>query len=303
MASLGKHRGHGWALAWSYMAHTGDARCLAFVPENTSVQHCFITEICAYLLALPYNSEHLRQGSQVITVPHILVVDDDEELLALIKKFLERYDYSVEVAGSGSQMDTAMANRNFDALILDVMLPGEDGLSLCKRVRAASSSLPIIMLTAVTETTDRIVGLELGADDYMAKPFDARELLARIRALLRRSTLQHAAADHHPCLRFGSWHLDLAKRELRSSDMTLVPLSSGEFELLLAFLEHPQRLLTREQLIDYARGSATDVFDRSIDVQISRIRRKIETDTRNPEVIRTVRNAGYIFTMPVERTL
>jgi two-component system OmpR family response regulator len=285
------------------MAHTGDATCLAFVPENTSVQHCFITEICAYLLVLPYNSEHLRQGSQVIAVPHILVVDDDEELLALIKKFLERYDYSVEVAGSGSQMDTAMASRNFDALILDVMLPGEDGLSLCKRVRAASSSLSIIMLTAVTETTDRIVGLELGADDYLAKPFDARELLARIRALLRRSTLQHAAADHHPCLRFGSWHLDLAKRELRSSDMTLVPLSSGEFELLLAFLEHPQRLLTREQLIDYARGSATDVFDRSIDVQISRIRRKIETDTRNPEVIRTVRNAGYIFTMPVERTL
>lgn len=277
--------------------------CLAFVPKNASAQHCFIAEICAYLPALPYNSEHTRQGSQVIAVHHILVVDDDEELLALIKKFLERYDYSVEVAGSGSQMDTAMASRSFDALILDVMLPGEDGLSLCKRVRAASSSLPIIMLTAVTETTDRIVGLELGADDYLAKPFDARELLARIRALLRRSTLQHIAADHHPYLRFGSWHLDLAKRELRSSDMTLVPLSSGEFELLLAFLEHPQRLLTREQLIDYARGSATDVFDRSIDVQISRIRRKIETDTRNPEVIRTVRNAGYIFTMPVERIL
>ena len=234
-------------------------------------------------------------------MPHILVVDDDEELLTLIKKFLERYDYNVEVAGSGSQMDSAMAGRDFDALILDVMLPGEDGLSLCKRVRAASRSLPIIMLTAVTETTDRIVGLELGADDYLAKPFDARELLARIRALLRRSALQHAAADHHPCLQFGSWRLDLAKRELRSSDMTLVPLSSGEFELLLAFLEHPQRLLTREQLIDYARGSATDVFDRSIDVQISRIRRKIETDTRNPEMIRTVRNAGYIFTTPVER--
>nr|WP_221440276.1 response regulator [Rhodanobacter sp. MP1X3] len=240
------------------------------------------------------------RGSKVIAVPNILVVDDDEELLALIKKFLERYDYKVEVAGSGSQMDTAMASRDFDALILDVMLPGEDGFSLCKRVRAASSSLPIIMLTAVTETTDRIVGLELGADDYLAKPFDARELLARIRALLRRATLRQTSADHHPGLLFGSWRLDLAKRELRSSDMTLVPLSSGEFELLLAFLEHPQRLLTREQLIDYARGSAHEVFDRSIDVQISRIRRKIETDTRNPEMIRTVRNAGYIFTMPVE---
>jgi two-component system OmpR family response regulator len=238
----------------------------------------------------------------VIAVPNILVVDDDEELLALIKKFLERYDYTVEGAVSGTQMDAAMANKTYDALILDVMLPGEDGLSLCKRVRAASSSLPIIMLTAVTETTDRIVGLELGADDYLAKPFDARELLARIRALLRRAT-QHRTApvDPRPSLLFGEWRLDLAKRELRSFDMTLVPLSSGEFELLLAFLEHPQRLLTREQLIDYARGSAHDVFDRSIDVQISRIRRKIETDTRNPEMIRTVRNAGYIFTVPVER--
>lgn len=240
--------------------------------------------------------------NKVRGVPNILVVDDDEELLALLKKFLERYDYIVDVAGSGSEMDVHMAGREFDVLILDVMLPGEDGLSLCKRVRAASSSLPIIMLTAVTETTDRIVGLELGADDYLAKPFDARELLARIRALLRRSTQQQSStSEHHPKLAFGNWRLDLARRELRSQDMTLVPLSSGEFELLLAFLEHPQRLLTREQLIDYARGSTHDVFDRSIDVQISRIRRKIETNTRSPEMIRTVRNAGYIFTVPVER--
>jgi two-component system OmpR family response regulator len=249
---------------------------------------------------LPYKSVHQIRGSKVTTVPNILVVDDDEELLLLIKRFLERYDYNVEVAGSGAQMDAAMARRNFDALILDVMLPGEDGLSLCKRVRGASSSLPIIMLTAVTETTDRIVGLELGADDYLAKPFDARELLARIRALLRRATQHQTAANHLPSLLFGNWRLDLSKRELRSKNMTLVPLSSGDFELLLAFLEHPQRLLTREQLIDYARGPAHEAFDRSIDVQISRIRRKIEADKRNPEMIRTVRNAGYIFTMPVE---
>ncbi|WP_049621178.1 response regulator [Frateuria defendens] len=231
----------------------------------------------------------------------ILVVDDDEDLLALLKKFLERYDYAVDVADSGTQMDALMASKRFDALILDVMLPGEDGLSLCKRVRAASS-IPIIMLTAVTETTDRIVGLELGADDYLAKPFDARELLARVRALLRRAA-RHlpAAGEHHPGLRFGNWRLDLARRELRSADMTLVPLSSGEFELLLVFLEHPQRLLTREQLLDYARGSGHEAYDRSIDVQISRIRRKIEANVRSPEMIRTVRNAGYIFTMPVER--
>jgi two-component system OmpR family response regulator len=235
-------------------------------------------------------------------VPHILVVDDDEDLLALLKKFLERYQYAVATARSGAEMDAQMAGRHFDALILDVMLPGEDGLSLCRRVREASA-IPIVMLTAVTETADRIVGLELGADDYLAKPFDARELLARIRALLRRAALpKPAAADgHHPALLFADWRLDLARRELRSADLTLVPLSSGEFELLLAFLEHPQRLLTREQLIDYARGSGHDVYDRSVDVQISRIRRKIEANARSPEMIRTVRNAGYIFTVPVTR--
>lgn len=232
---------------------------------------------------------------------NVLIVDDDEDLLVLLKKFLERYDFSVTLAGSGVQMDAQMTRKHFDALILDVMLPGEDGLSLCKRVRSVSH-IPIIMLTAVTETTDRIVGLELGADDYLAKPFDARELLARIRALLRRAARPTlSAAEHHPSLLFGNWRLNLAKRELRSPNMTLVPLSSGEFELLLAFLEHPQRLLSREQLIDYARGSGHEVFDRSIDVQISRIRRKIEANTRSPEMIRTVRNAGYIFTVPVER--
>jgi two-component system OmpR family response regulator len=205
----------------------------------------------------------------------------------------------VDTAGSGAQMDAKLANGQYDVLILDVMLPGEDGLSLCRRVRSRSP-IPIIMLTAVTEITDRIVGLELGADDYLAKPFDARELLARIRAVLRRMRPVAGTAPGQPRLKFGNWQLNLAKRELRSADMTQVPLSSGEFDLLLAFLEHPQRLLTREQLIDYARGSSHDVFDRSIDVQISRIRRKIEANARNPETIRTVRNAGYIFTLPVE---
>lgn len=232
---------------------------------------------------------------------HILLVDDDEDLLALLRKFFERHNFNVETASSGIDMDVQMERQTFDAMILDVMLPGEDGLSLCRRIRK-HSSIPIIMLTAVTETTDRIVGLELGADDYLAKPFDARELLARVRALLRRATAQPmTAAAPHPCLKFGPWQLNLAKRELRSEDLTQVPLSSGEFELLLAFLEHPQRLLSREQLIDYARGDAHDVYDRSIDVQISRIRRKIETNVRSPEMIRTVRNAGYIFSLPVER--
>lgn len=231
----------------------------------------------------------------------ILIVDDDDELLNLLRDFLQRHGYSVETARSGVDMDERMQARSFDLLILDVMLPGEDGLSLCRRTRARSG-ISIIMLTAVTETTDRIIGLELGADDYLSKPFDARELLARIRALLRRSSpAASLPGPANPCLVFGPWRLDLAKRELRADDGTQVPLSSGEFELLLVFLEHPRRLLTREQLIDYARGPAHDVFDRSIDVQISRIRRKIEADARNPELIRTVRNAGYLFTHPVER--
>lgn len=234
-------------------------------------------------------------------MPNILVVDDDDDLLSLLSRFLERHNFTVATATSGIEMDAHMERDTFDALILDVMLPGEDGLSLCKRIRR-DSSIPILMLTAVTETTDRIVGLEIGADDYLPKPFDARELLARIRALLRRAAV-NAPVDsgHQPSLKFGPWRLNLAKRELRADDLTQVPLSAGEFELLLAFLEHPQRLLTREQLIDYARGDAHDVFDRSIDVQISRIRRKIESNARNPEMIRTVRNAGYIFSLPVSR--
>ena len=236
-------------------------------------------------------------------MPNILVVDDDEDLLALLKTFLERHSHTIQIARSGAEMDTHMAHDNFDLLILDVMLPGEDGLSLCKRVRAKSAALPIIMLTAMNEISDRIVGLELGADDYLAKPFNARELLARIRARLRQTVHQTSltAQVQHPMLHFGRWQLNLAKRELHSNDLTFVPLSNGEFELLLAFLEHPNRLLTREQLLDYAVGSTHDVYDRSIDVQISRIRRKIEYNPRDPEMIRTVRNAGYIFTFPVER--
>ncbi|MFK2853217.1 response regulator [Dyella humi] len=232
----------------------------------------------------------------------VLVIDDDEEMLALLKKFLEKHGYHVVVTTSGHQIEEIISKNNFDVLILDVMLPGEDGLSLCRCVRSMSS-MPIIMLTAMTDTTDRIVGLELGADDYVSKPFDARELLARIRALLRRSSSQlvQGGGENLPNYAFGSWRLSLTKRELRSTDMTLVPLSQGEFELLLAFLEHPQRLLTRDQLIDYARGNRHEMFDRSIDVQVSRIRRKIELNVRNPEIIRTVRNSGYVFTLPVER--
>jgi two-component system OmpR family response regulator len=160
------------------------------------------------------------------------------------------------------------------------------------------------MVTGVVEATDRIVGLELGADDYVTKPFDARELLARVRAVLRRSEVaphKPPASSLAPMLCFSGWRLDVMRRELRSSDFTLTPLSGGEFELLVAFVQHPQRILTREQLIDMSRGPAHDAFDRSIDVQVSRLRRKIEEDPSDPEIIRTVRNVGYLFASTVER--
>ncbi|KAG9610279.1 hypothetical protein KCV01_g3238, partial [Aureobasidium melanogenum] len=202
---------------------------------------------------------------------------------------------------SGVAMDDYLGRHDYDLMTLDLMLPGEDGLSLCRRVRA-KSSLPIIMLTATGATSERIVGLEVGADDYLAKPFDPRELLARIRAILRRAenTSNAASSGTRACVRFAGWSLDVARRELRAADETLVPLSGGEFDLLIAFVEHPQRVLTREQLIDLARGNRHEAFDRSIDVQVSRLRRKFSTDAYAPEVIRTIRNVGYMFVVPVE---
>jgi two-component system OmpR family response regulator len=233
----------------------------------------------------------------------ILVVDDDEEIGALLRRFLERNGFEVDVASSGVAMDERLARGTYDLMTLDLMLPGEDGLSLCRRVRA-KSSLPIIMVTATSATSERIVGLEVGADDYLAKPFDPRELLARVRAILRRAdaALPGPVTGTRVAVRFAGWQLDVARRELRAGDGTLVPLSGGEFDLLLAFVEHPQRVLTREQLIDLARGNRHEAFDRSIDVQVSRLRRKLGYDTTAPELIRTIRNAGYMFAVPVEST-
>ncbi|GAA0912034.1 response regulator [Luteibacter anthropi] len=234
-------------------------------------------------------------------VRRILVVDDDEEIGDLLRRFLERNGFAVDVAMSGVAMDEYLGRGDYDLMTLDLMLPGEDGLSLCRRVRA-KSALPIIMLTATGATSERIVGLEVGADDYLAKPFDPRELLARIRAILRRAeaTQNAASGTTRACIRFAGWSLDVARRELRATDDTLVPLSGGEFDLLLAFVEHPQRVLTREQLIDLARGSRHEAFDRSIDVQVSRLRRKFGADSHAPELIRTIRNVGYMFVVPVD---
>ncbi|MBF8753858.1 response regulator [Pseudomonas guariconensis] len=238
-----------------------------------------------------------------VNVSRLLIVDDDVEILTLLKKFFVQHAYEVDVAPDGEAMWAAIAAQRPDTLILDLMLPGENGLSLCQKVHA-QTGIPIIMLTAMAELSDRIVGLELGADDYLTKPFAPRELLARVRALQRRAGQPNTPASEptRPVISFAGWHLDITCRELRSCEGVMVPLSGGEFDLLVVFLEHPQRILTREQLIDLAHGQGHEAFDRSIDVQVSRLRRKIEPDSKRPELIRTVRNGGYLFTAKVTRS-
>jgi len=236
-------------------------------------------------------------------MPHILLVDDDADILTLLSGFFRKHGHAVTTATGGAAMFEALERAPSDIVILDVMLQGEDGFSLCRRLRA-TSRIPVIMLTAMADHTDRVVGLEIGADDYVTKPFDQRELLARVKAVLRRTAELAAAptpSETRPTLRFAGWHLDVARRELRSADNALVLLSGGEFDLLLAFVEHPQRVLTRDQLLDLARGLSHAAYDRSIDVQVSRLRHKLENDPKNPAIIRTVRNGGYIFAPEVTR--
>ena len=228
--------------------------------------------------------------------PHILVVDDDREIRDLLARFLRKHGFRVETAADGKAMFQALSAGRFDLAVLDLMLPGEDGLSLCRRVRA-ESDLPIVMLTAIGEDTDRIVGLEMGADDYLAKPFNPRELLARIRAVLRRAPnmRRHVEGDPSRIFAFQGWALDAGRRSLHAPDGVLVDLTGGEFDLLLALVEHPGRVLNRDQLLDLTRGREAGPFDRSVDVQISRLRRKIEEDPKQPALIKTVRGGGYVF--------
>ena len=231
---------------------------------------------------------------------HVLFVEDDPEIRGLVADFLRQSGFRVTVAQDGEEMDRVMRTDGVDLLILDIMLPKEDGLSLCRRVRA-SGNLPVIMLTARGGEIDRVVGLEIGADDYLTKPFSSNELVARIRALLRRS--QYAAPEprtrRRSILTFADWRLDLVARRLHSRDGTRVPLTSGEFELLVAFCEHANRVLTRDQLLDYTRGKTPAGIDRSIDIQVSRLRRKIERDSKDPVLIQTVRSGGYVFAAEV----
>jgi two-component system, OmpR family, response regulator len=230
--------------------------------------------------------------------PHLIVVDDDREIRTLVSQFLTKHGYRVDAARDGQELAKALEASRFDLIVLDLMLPGEDGLTLCRRLRAtpATAAIPIIMLTAMGEETDRIVGLEMGADDSLAKPFSPRELLARIKAVLRRAAGSPlAGTPTGKVLAFDGWRLDLSKRELRDPDGVLVQLSAGEYDLLVAFVEHPQRVLNRDQLLDLARGRSAAPFDRSVDVQVSRLRRKIEADPLNPILIKTVRGGGYMF--------
>ncbi|MDP6108905.1 MAG: response regulator [Rhodospirillales bacterium] len=238
------------------------------------------------------------------TSEHILIVDDDKEIRDLLGRFLDKHGLRVTTAADGREMKKALADWNVDLIVLDLMMPGEDGLTLCRNLRA-DSKIPVIMLTAMGEEMDRIIGLEMGADDYLAKPFNPRELLARIKAVLRRTAERPVNVDgiglSSACFIFSGWKLDIAKRELFSPSGALVTLSGGEFELLQAFVTHPGRVLSRDQLLDLARGREAQPFDRSIDVQVSRLRRKIEDDPREPTLIKTVRSGGYMFATEVKQ--
>jgi two-component system OmpR family response regulator len=239
------------------------------------------------------------EGDTLVPLSEILVVDDDGEILSLVAKFLRSNGFRVHTARSGAEMNEALKYGAIDLIVLDLMLPGRSGLDLCRDLRR-NSSLPVIMLTAKGEETDRIIGLEVGADDYLPKPFNPRELLARINAVLRRvRPSDHAPIDRQRrIVQFAGWRLDTLKRELLSPAGVVVDLSTGEYDLLLAFLEAPQRVLTREFLLDAARNRSIEAFDRSIDVQVSRLRRKL---SGGDELIKTVRGAGYIFASDVNR--
>ncbi len=233
---------------------------------------------------------------------HVLVVDDDPAIRETIEDFLSEYDFQVSTAGDGAGLFEVLERGRCDLVVLDLKLPGEDGLSLAARLRS-SYDIPIIMLTSLGSDVDRIVGLEMGADDYLAKPFNPRELLARIRAVLRRVrglSIKPTPETRHQRVHFAGWTLDLTVRDLLSPQGERVDLTAGEFNLLEAFIKAPRRILSRDQLLEMTHSTDAEVFDRTIDVLILRLRRKIEPDPRHPSLIRTERGAGYVFAPQVE---
>jgi two-component system OmpR family response regulator len=232
---------------------------------------------------------------------HILVVDDQREICELVQDYLSNEGYRVSTANNGDAMRRVMTQSAVDLVILDLMLPGEDGLTLARALRD-ESTVGIIILTGRGDTVDRIIGLEMGADDYLPKPFHPRELLARVKSVLRRvsSRAAESAAPARARARFAGWNLDLTSRELRSPAGNEVRLTTGEFDLLAAFVNNANQVLTRDRLLDLARNREAGPFDRTIDVQVGRLRRKLETDPQKPTMIKTVRGSGYIFTPSIE---
>jgi two-component system OmpR family response regulator len=236
------------------------------------------------------------------TTPHILIVDDDREIRDLLARFLEKHRMRVTVARDAREARRVWTAGHYHIVVLDLMLPGESGLDLARWMRT-QSDIPIVMLTAMGEETDRIIGLELGADDYVPKPFNPRELLARIRAVLRRAgeAAPRTGEASARTLRFGGWTLEPARRRLLNPEAVEVPLTGGEYDLLVALVERANRVLTRDMLLDLLRGRQAGPFDRAIDVAISRLRRKLEDDGRNAQLIKTVRGGGYVLAANVER--
>jgi two-component system OmpR family response regulator len=283
-ACIGETRLHG---SFS-TTHDFVTKCVRHGPCHISQQNFLnVTEVGAYT-------------GQMKPTPHILVVDDHRDIRELVAQALLKDGFRVSTAADGRAMRQIMSNARIDLILLDLMLPGEDGLSICRSLRT-NSSIPIIMLTAKGEEIDRVVGLEVGADDYLPKPFGSRELIARIKAVLRRTELSADATCLTAAQRyqFDRWILDAGTRSLIQENGVTLPLSTGEYELLLAFVQRPQRVLSRDQLLDLARGRAATAIDRSIDTQVSRLRKKLEIDPGDPKIIKTVWGGGYVFTPPV----
>ncbi|MFJ1299908.1 response regulator [Pseudomonadota bacterium AL_CKDN230030165-1A_HGKHYDSX7] len=237
-------------------------------------------------------------------VDHVMIVDDDREIRELAGNFLRKNGLQVTFAADGRQMWSQLASTAVDLIVLDIMMPGDDGLVLCRELRSGKyRKIPVLLLTARGDDMDRVLGLEMGADDYLVKPFVARELLARIKAILRRTRMlppnfQVTEPGRH--LRFGDWRLDTTARHLLDSDDTIVSLSGAEYRLLRVFLDHPQRVLNRDQLLNLTQGREADFLGRSIDLLVSRLRQRLREDAREPAFIKTVRSEGYVFAAPVE---
>jgi len=227
---------------------------------------------------------------------HLLIVDDDARVRQMLRRYFESEGFRVSDARNGAQMRERLQGSRVDLVLLDLMLPdGEDGLSLARDIRAGSD-VPIIMLTGRSDVVDRVVGLEIGADDYIAKPFHLREVLARVKTVLRRRRPRQSAAERQDVIRFDGWVLDLGRRQLRAADGSDIVLTTGEFDMLAVLAGQPGHVFTRNALMDVTRGRALEVYDRTIDAQIARLRKKIERDPRRPELIKSVRGVGYVFT-------